>query len=90
LGDFQSTPAKERPVPVSSIPVFIKKLINEKIISLIIVLILKIRPNWVKILFHSSLRLCSARTERIFYAGIYSGAKTGSGVNHAAVAATDT
>ena len=38
------------------------KPLNEKIISLIIVLILKIRLEWVQILFHLSPRLCDPST----------------------------
>jgi hypothetical protein len=63
---------------------------NEKIISLKIVLILKIRLEWVQILFHSSPRLCGTLTDRISYAGIYLPSDAGAGCEGMPVAAYDT
>jgi hypothetical protein len=60
----------------------------EKIISLIIVRILKIRLELVQMVFHLSPRLCGTRTERISYAGVQQVA--GAGFEGTPVAAYDT
>jgi len=63
---------------------------NEKIISLKIVLILKITQEWVQILFHLSPRLCGILTEKISYAGVYLASDAGAGCEGIPVAAYDT